>query len=89
VNIGAGAITVNFNSETRDKNQTIVEDDASIGSDTMLVAPVRIGTGAMTGAGSVVTHDVPSGEVWAGAPARPRRRRQGYPPQAIRDETST
>jgi bifunctional UDP-N-acetylglucosamine pyrophosphorylase/glucosamine-1-phosphate N-acetyltransferase len=88
VNIGAGAITVNFNSETRDKSRTIVEDDASIGSATMLVAPINVGTGAMTGAGSVVTHDIPSGEIWAGAPARPRRRRRGYPAQAVRDETS-
>jgi bifunctional UDP-N-acetylglucosamine pyrophosphorylase/glucosamine-1-phosphate N-acetyltransferase len=79
VNIAAGTITVNFSSETGDKSRTVVEDDASIGSDTLLVAPVRIGAGAMTGAGAVVTHDVPSGEVWLGAPARPHRRRRGYP----------
>ena len=79
VNIGAGAITVNFSSETHQKSQTRVDDDASIGSDTMLVAPVHIGEGAMTGAGAVVNHDVPAGEVWVGAPARAHRSRKGYP----------
>jgi bifunctional UDP-N-acetylglucosamine pyrophosphorylase/glucosamine-1-phosphate N-acetyltransferase len=80
VNIGAGTITVNFDAETREKNRTVVGDDAAISSDTMLVAPVDVGAGAMTGAGSVVTHDIPSGEVWVGVPARPRRRRRNYPP---------
>ena len=79
VNIGAGTITVNFSSETGDKSRTVVEDDASIGSDTLLVAPVTVGGGAMTGAGAVVTHDIPAGEVWVGAPARPHRRRRGLP----------
>jgi bifunctional UDP-N-acetylglucosamine pyrophosphorylase / glucosamine-1-phosphate N-acetyltransferase len=79
VNIGAGTITVNFSSETGNKSRTIVEDDASLGSDTLLVAPVRVGAGAMTAAGAVVTHDIPSGEVWIGAPARAHRRRRGYP----------
>ncbi|HLZ28527.1 MAG TPA: bifunctional UDP-N-acetylglucosamine diphosphorylase/glucosamine-1-phosphate N-acetyltransferase GlmU [Chloroflexota bacterium] len=79
VNIGAGTITVNFSSETDSKSQTLVEDDASLGSDTLLVAPVRVGAGAMTAAGAVVTHDIPSGEVWIGAPARAHRRRRGYP----------
>ena len=68
VNIGAGTVTVNFSSETDSKSRTIVEDDASLGSDTMLVAPVRVGAGAMTAAGAVVTHDIPSGEIWIGAP---------------------
>jgi bifunctional UDP-N-acetylglucosamine pyrophosphorylase/glucosamine-1-phosphate N-acetyltransferase len=81
VNIGAGTITVNYNSETGIKSRTVVEDDASLGSDTLLVAPVRIGTGAMTGAGAVVTHDIPSGELWVGAPARLVRRRRDYPPR--------
>ena len=80
VNIGAGTITVNFDAETREKNRTVVGDDAAISSDTMLVAPVDVGAGAMTGAGAVVTHDVPSGEVWVGVPARARRRRRNYPP---------
>src|SRR5690242_3369708 len=79
VNIGAGTITVNYDAEARVKNKTVVEDDAAISSDTMLVAPVHIGAGAMTGAGSVVTHDIPSGEVWVGVPARPRRKRRNYP----------
>jgi bifunctional UDP-N-acetylglucosamine pyrophosphorylase/glucosamine-1-phosphate N-acetyltransferase len=79
VNVGAGTVTVNFNSETDLKSHTRVEDDASIGSDTLLVAPVTVGSGAMTGAGAVVTHDVPAGEVWIGAPARPHRRRRPRP----------
>jgi bifunctional UDP-N-acetylglucosamine pyrophosphorylase/glucosamine-1-phosphate N-acetyltransferase len=79
VNVGAGTITVNFSSETRDKSKTVVEDDASLGSDTLLVAPVHVGEGAITAAGAVVTHDIPSGEVWLGAPAKPYRRRRNYP----------
>jgi bifunctional UDP-N-acetylglucosamine pyrophosphorylase/glucosamine-1-phosphate N-acetyltransferase len=82
VNIGAGTITVNFSSETGEKSRTVVNDDASIGSDTLLVAPVTIGGGALTGAGAVVTHDVPAGEVWIGAPARAHRRRRGLPAAA-------
>ena len=88
VNIGAGTITVNFSSETGNKSRTIVEDDASLGSDTLLVAPVRVGAGAMTAAGAVVTHDIPSGEVWIGAPARAHRRRRGYP-NDDREQTGT
>jgi bifunctional UDP-N-acetylglucosamine pyrophosphorylase / glucosamine-1-phosphate N-acetyltransferase len=76
VNIGAGTITVNYDAEARTKNRTVVEDDAAISSDTMLVAPVHVGEGAMTGAGAVVTHDIPAGEVWVGVPARARRRRR-------------
>jgi bifunctional UDP-N-acetylglucosamine pyrophosphorylase/glucosamine-1-phosphate N-acetyltransferase len=57
VNIGAGTITVNF--DGREKHRTVIEDGAFIGSDTALVAPVRIGRGAVTGAGSVITKDVP------------------------------
>jgi bifunctional UDP-N-acetylglucosamine pyrophosphorylase/glucosamine-1-phosphate N-acetyltransferase len=76
VNIGAGTITANFDSESRDKSQTVVGDHASIGSDTILVAPVNVGRDAITGAGAVVTHDIPAGEVWIGAPARRFRERQ-------------
>jgi bifunctional UDP-N-acetylglucosamine pyrophosphorylase/glucosamine-1-phosphate N-acetyltransferase len=79
VNVGAGTITVNYSSETGEKSHTVVEDDASLGSDTLLVAPVQVGAGAMTGAGAVVTRDVPAGEVWVGAPARPHRRRHDSP----------
>ena len=79
VNIAAGTVTVNYSSETGQKSRTRVEDGASIGSDTMLVAPVTVGEGAITGAGAVVTHDIPPGEVWIGAPARPHRRRRERP----------
>jgi bifunctional UDP-N-acetylglucosamine pyrophosphorylase / glucosamine-1-phosphate N-acetyltransferase len=79
VNIAAGTITANFSSESGDKSRTVIGDDASVGSDTVLVAPVEIGEGAMTGAGAVVTHDVPAGEVWIGAPARRLRRRKDTP----------
>jgi bifunctional UDP-N-acetylglucosamine pyrophosphorylase / glucosamine-1-phosphate N-acetyltransferase len=68
-NVGAGTITCNFDGEQ--KNATIVGRDVSIGSNTSLVAPVTIGDGALTGAGSVVTKDVPAGERVAGNPARP------------------
>ncbi len=68
-NIGAGTITCNFDGEQ--KNATIVGSDVSIGSNTSLVAPVTIGDGALTGAGSVVIKDVPPGERVAGNPARP------------------
>ena len=68
VNIGAGAVTCNFDGVG--KHRTIVEDGAFIGSDSMLIAPVRIGAGASTGAGSVVTKDVPAGARVAGVPAR-------------------
>ncbi len=69
VNIGAGTVTCNF--DGREKHRTVIEDGAFIGSGTMLVAPVRIGRGAATGAGSVVTRDVPPGVVVVGVPARP------------------
>jgi bifunctional UDP-N-acetylglucosamine pyrophosphorylase/glucosamine-1-phosphate N-acetyltransferase len=68
-NIGAGTITCNF--DGRKKNRTKIGKDVSIGSNTSLVAPVEIGDGALTGAGSVVTHDVAPGERVAGNPARP------------------
>jgi bifunctional UDP-N-acetylglucosamine pyrophosphorylase/glucosamine-1-phosphate N-acetyltransferase len=57
VNIGAGTITCNYNGFR--KYKTVIEDGAFIGSDTMLVAPVKIGKGAVTGAGSTITKDVP------------------------------
>jgi bifunctional UDP-N-acetylglucosamine pyrophosphorylase/glucosamine-1-phosphate N-acetyltransferase len=59
VNVGAGTITCNFDGEK--KHQTIIEDGAFIGSDSQLVAPVRIGKGAYVGAGSSITQDVPAG----------------------------
>lgn len=72
VNIGAGTITCNYDGER--KHHTIIEDGAFIGSDTMLVAPVRIGRGARTGAGAVVTRDVPDHTLAVGVPARMIRR---------------
>jgi bifunctional UDP-N-acetylglucosamine pyrophosphorylase/glucosamine-1-phosphate N-acetyltransferase len=71
VNIGAGTITCNYDG-TR-KHPTVIGDDVFIGSDTMLVAPVTVGAGARTGAGAVVTRDVPEGELVLGVPARPWR----------------
>jgi bifunctional UDP-N-acetylglucosamine pyrophosphorylase / glucosamine-1-phosphate N-acetyltransferase len=68
VNVGAGTITCNYDGVR--KNRTIIGAGAFIGSDTMLVAPVTIGEGAITGAGSVVKHNVPPGAVVAGVPAR-------------------
>jgi bifunctional UDP-N-acetylglucosamine pyrophosphorylase/glucosamine-1-phosphate N-acetyltransferase len=67
-NIGAGTITCNYDGEQ--KQRTVIEEGAFIGSDTMLVAPVRVGKGAQTGAGSVVTRDVPPGALAYGVPAR-------------------
>jgi bifunctional UDP-N-acetylglucosamine pyrophosphorylase/glucosamine-1-phosphate N-acetyltransferase len=58
VNIGAGTVTCNYNGVT--KNTTVIEDDAFIGSNNALIAPVTIGHNAMTGAGSVITEDVPA-----------------------------
>lgn len=68
VNIGAGTITCNFDGEK--KHPTEIESDVFIGSDTMLVAPLKIGKGARTGAGSVVTKDVPANTLVVGMPAR-------------------
>jgi bifunctional UDP-N-acetylglucosamine pyrophosphorylase/glucosamine-1-phosphate N-acetyltransferase len=67
-NIGAGTITCNFDGKR--KNRTEIGEGAFIGSDTMLVAPVKVGRGAKTGAGSVVTHDVPDDALAYGVPAR-------------------
>ncbi|MEP7055357.1 MAG: bifunctional UDP-N-acetylglucosamine diphosphorylase/glucosamine-1-phosphate N-acetyltransferase GlmU [Actinomycetota bacterium] len=64
VNIGAGSITCNF--DGRDKHQTYIGDDVFIGSDTMLVAPVTVGDGAYTAAGSAITRDVPAGSLAVG-----------------------
>jgi bifunctional N-acetylglucosamine-1-phosphate-uridyltransferase/glucosamine-1-phosphate-acetyltransferase GlmU-like protein len=67
-NIGAGAVTCNY--DGANKHQTIIQDNAFIGSGAMLVAPVEIGAGARIGAGSVVTRNVPAGAVVYGVPAR-------------------
>ncbi|CAN5150859.1 bifunctional UDP-N-acetylglucosamine diphosphorylase/glucosamine-1-phosphate N-acetyltransferase GlmU [soil metagenome] len=75
VNVGAGTITCNF--DGFQKHKTTVGDDVFIGSDTMLVAPVEVGEGARTGAGSVVTKPVPPGATVVGVPARLIRRSRG------------
>ena len=72
VNIGAGTVTCNY--DGRAKHATIIEDGAFIGSDTMLIAPVRVGREGVTGAGSVVKRDVPARAVAVGVPARVIRR---------------
>ena len=69
VNIGAGTITCNFDGEK--KNQTEIGAQVFLGSDTMLVAPVKLGEGAQTGAGAVVTKDIPPYTLAVGVPARP------------------
>lgn len=70
VNIGAGTITCNYDGV--EKHQTVIGAGAFVGSDTMLVAPVKLGDGARTGAGAVVTRDVPDGQLAVGVPARIR-----------------
>jgi bifunctional UDP-N-acetylglucosamine pyrophosphorylase/glucosamine-1-phosphate N-acetyltransferase len=72
-NIGAGTITANW--DGRAKNRTRVGRNAFLGVDTMLVAPVDVGEGARTGAGAVVTKDVPAGKLAVGVPARIREPR--------------
>ena len=61
VNIGAGTITCNY--DGANKFKTIIEDNAFIGSDTQLVAPVTIGEGATIAAGSTITRDAPAGQL--------------------------
>jgi bifunctional UDP-N-acetylglucosamine pyrophosphorylase/glucosamine-1-phosphate N-acetyltransferase len=70
VNIGAGTITCNYDGVH--KHKTVIGDHAFIGSDTMLIAPVTVSADARTAAGAVVTHDVPSGQLAVGVPARLR-----------------
>jgi len=71
-NIGAGAITMNYDGKA--KHHTEIGEGVFIGSDTLLRAPVTIGDGAATGAGAVVTRDVPPGKLAVGMPARIRSR---------------
>jgi bifunctional UDP-N-acetylglucosamine pyrophosphorylase / glucosamine-1-phosphate N-acetyltransferase len=72
VNIGAGTVTCNYDGVR--KHETIIEDGVRIGSDTMLVAPVRVGRGSKTGAGAVVTKDVPPDSLAVGVPATVKKR---------------
>jgi bifunctional UDP-N-acetylglucosamine pyrophosphorylase/glucosamine-1-phosphate N-acetyltransferase len=72
VNIGAGTITCNYDGEK--KHPTEIGDDVFIGSDTMLVAPVKIGDRSKTGAGAVVIQDVPPDTLVIGVPAKEKRK---------------
>jgi len=69
-NLGAGLVTCNY--DGKEKHRTVIGDGAFIGCDTMLVAPVTVGENAITGAGAVVTADVPAGRLAVGVPARIR-----------------
>jgi len=71
VNIAAGTITSNY--DGKQKHRTTIGAGAFIGCDTVLVAPVTVGEGAYTGAGAVITHDVPAHALVVGVPARLRR----------------
>ncbi|HKP82623.1 MAG TPA: bifunctional UDP-N-acetylglucosamine diphosphorylase/glucosamine-1-phosphate N-acetyltransferase GlmU [Pyrinomonadaceae bacterium] len=71
-NIGAGTVTCNYDGVN--KHETIIEDDVKVGSDTMLVAPVRVGARSVTGAGSVITRDVPPDSLVAGVPAEVKKK---------------
>jgi bifunctional UDP-N-acetylglucosamine pyrophosphorylase/glucosamine-1-phosphate N-acetyltransferase len=73
-NVGAGTVTVNYDGYR--KHRTVVGDDARVGSDTMLVAPVKVGEGAVTGAGSVITKNVPAGAL--GVERSEQRTVRGY-----------
>lgn len=68
VNVGAGMVTCNY--DGKDKHRTVIEKDAFIGCDTMLVAPVTVGAAAITGAGAVITKDVPPARLAVGVPAK-------------------
>jgi bifunctional UDP-N-acetylglucosamine pyrophosphorylase/glucosamine-1-phosphate N-acetyltransferase len=71
-NIGAGTVTCNY--DGKDKHPTMIGNHVRIGSDTMLVAPVSVGDGAVTAAGSVVTEDVPPDTLVAGVPAKIKKK---------------
>ena len=74
-NIGAGTVTCNFDGKF--KHETVIGEGAFIGSDSLLIAPVKVGAGALTAAGAVVNRDVPPGGRVAGVPARPLGLRNG------------
>jgi bifunctional UDP-N-acetylglucosamine pyrophosphorylase / glucosamine-1-phosphate N-acetyltransferase len=82
-NVGAGTITANF--DGRQKHRTTIGRRVFLGVDTMLRAPVTIGDDAKTGAGAVVTKDVPPGKLAVGVPARIREPRPLADPQAPAD----
>jgi bifunctional UDP-N-acetylglucosamine pyrophosphorylase / glucosamine-1-phosphate N-acetyltransferase len=71
-NIGAGTVTCNY--DGKHKHPTVIGSNVRIGSDTMLVAPIAVGDGAVTAAGSVVTEDVPPHTLVAGVPAKVKKK---------------
>ena len=73
-NVGAGTITANYDGSR--KHRTVIGERVFLGVDTMIVAPVTLGDGSKTGAGAVVTRDVPAGKLAVGVPARIRSIRQ-------------
>jgi bifunctional UDP-N-acetylglucosamine pyrophosphorylase/glucosamine-1-phosphate N-acetyltransferase len=73
-NLGAGMVTCNY--DGKEKHRTVIEAGAFIGCDTMLVAPVTVGAEAITGAGAVVTEDVPPGQLVVGVPAKIKERKR-------------
>jgi len=79
-NVGAGTITANYDGSA--KHKTTIGEGVFLGVDTMLRAPVTLGDGARTGAGAVVTHDVPAGKLAVGVPARIREPKTGSAPPA-------
>jgi bifunctional UDP-N-acetylglucosamine pyrophosphorylase / glucosamine-1-phosphate N-acetyltransferase len=79
-NVGAGTITANYDGVR--KHRTTIGERVFLGVDTMLRAPVTLGDGAKTGAGAVVTRDVPAGMLAVGVPARIREIRQTEPTPA-------
>jgi bifunctional UDP-N-acetylglucosamine pyrophosphorylase/glucosamine-1-phosphate N-acetyltransferase len=83
-NIGAGTITCNY--DGKNKHATVIEDNVKIGSDTLLVAPVRVGSGSVTGAGAVVTKDVPPDTLVVGVPAKIKKRLNENKEEERRDE---
>ncbi len=84
VNIGAGTITCNFDGIR--KNVTIIEDDAFVGTDSQLVAPVRIGKGAFVAAGSCITEDVPAGALAIGRARQVSKPGRGRPGERLKPE---
>ena len=84
VNIGAGSITSNF--DGKQKHRTIIGEGASIGSDTILVAPVTVGEHAYTGSGAVVNRDVPPYALVVGVPARVLRMLQPSESQNVESD---
>ena len=85
-NIGAGTITCNYDGVN--KHATSIGNNVKIGSDTMLIAPVKIGDGAVTGAGSVVTRDVPNDSLVVGAPAKVKKNLKETEIETVKSESN-